>query len=178
MIARLFIMFYAIASYAVFFVSFIWALGFVGNYNQFIAKSIDTGPPGDWGEAILIDVALLALFALQHSVMARPAFKRWWTRVIPAAAERSTYVLLTSLMLLLLFWQWRPIPAPVWRRELVSTSLTPSGRRKREAWVLALPSVRRSLKRMADRFPRLQSLEAGPYLRCACRATWRQPDEK
>lgn len=115
MIARLFIMFYAIASYAVFFVSFIWALGFVGNYNQFIAKSIDTGPPGDWGEAILIDVALLALFALQHSVMARPAFKRWWTRVIPAAAERSTYVLLTSLILLLLFWQWRPIPAPVWQ---------------------------------------------------------------
>ncbi|KAH2815483.1 hypothetical protein KXV85_004459, partial [Aspergillus fumigatus] len=61
------------------------------------------------------------------------------------------------------FSRW-PIPAPVWRRELVSTSLTPSGRRKREAWVLALPSVRRSLKRMADRFPRLQSLEAGPYL--------------
>ncbi|MBR1141162.1 MULTISPECIES: methanethiol S-methyltransferase [Bradyrhizobium] len=125
MIARLFIMFYAIASYAVFFVSFIWALGFVGNYNQFIAKSIDTGPPGDWGEAILIDVALLALFALQHSVMARPAFKRWWTRVIPAAAERSTYVLLTSLMLLLLFWQWRPIPAPVWQAEgIVAASLT------------------------------------------------------
>lgn len=117
MIARLFIMFYAIASYAIFSVSFIWALGFIGNDSRLASKTIDSGAPASLGEAVLVDVLLLALFAIQHSVMARPAFKRWWTRLIPPAAERSTYVLLSSLILLLLFWQWRPIPLPVWHAE-------------------------------------------------------------
>src|SRR4051812_46624800 len=115
MFARLVIMFYALTSYAVVLVSFAWALGFVGNYNQLASKSIDSGSPGSPVEATLVDVLLLALFAIQHSVMARPAFKRWLMRIIPAATERSTYVLLSSLILLLLFWQWRPIPAPVWK---------------------------------------------------------------
>ncbi len=114
MIARLFVMFYAIASYASFSISFMWALGFVGNYNQLASKSIDTGNPARPAEAVLVDVLLLALFAIQHSVMARPFFKRWWARITPAGSERSTYVLLSSLILLLLFWQWRPIPIPVW----------------------------------------------------------------
>jgi methanethiol S-methyltransferase len=117
MFVRLLIMFYAITSYAVFLVSFMWAVGFVGNYNQLASKSIDTGDPTNVVEAILVDLLLLALFAIQHSIMARPVFKRWWTRIIPAAAERSTYVLLSSLILLLLFWQWRPIPSPVWQIE-------------------------------------------------------------
>jgi len=112
MFARLLILFYAIMSYAVFLVSFLWALGFVGNYR--VAKSIDVGGLTPTNVAIIADLLLLGLFAIQHSIMARPAFKRWWTRIIPPACERSTYVLLSSLILLLLFWQWRPLPAPVW----------------------------------------------------------------
>ena len=113
MLARLLILFYAIVSYAVFLVSFLYALGFVGNY--LVPKSIDVGGPTNVSEAIVVDLLLLGLFAIQHSIMARPAFKRWWTKVIPTACERSTYVLLSSLILLLLFWQWRPIPMPVWQ---------------------------------------------------------------
>ncbi|MGJ5175547.1 methanethiol S-methyltransferase [Bradyrhizobium oligotrophicum] len=125
MFARLLILFYAVVSYAVFLLSFGWALGFVGNYSQLAAKTIDSGAPGNLAEAVVTDVLLLAAFGIQHSIMARPTFKRWFTRVIPAAAERSTYVLLSSLMLLLLFWQWRPIPTPVWHAEgLVANVLT------------------------------------------------------
>jgi protein-S-isoprenylcysteine O-methyltransferase Ste14 len=113
MFARLLILFYAIVSYAVFLASFLWAVGFVG--NDLVPKSIDVGGRTNLSEAIVVDLLLLGLFAIQHSIMARPAFKRWWTKVIPAACERSTYVLLSSLILLLLFWQWRPIPTPVWQ---------------------------------------------------------------
>jgi protein-S-isoprenylcysteine O-methyltransferase Ste14 len=113
MVARLAIVLYAIVSYAVFTVSFLYALGFVGNYV--VPKSIDVGSPTNLGEAIVVNLLLLGLFAIQHSVMARPAFKRWWTGHLPVACQRSTYVLLSSLILLLLFWQWRPIPAPVWQ---------------------------------------------------------------
>ncbi len=109
--ARLLIMLYAIASYGVFNVSFLWALGFIGNY--LVPKSIDIGRQSSLPEAIVVDLVLLLLFALQHSIMARPAFKQWWTGIIPQASERSTYVLLSSLILLFVFWQWRPIPAPV-----------------------------------------------------------------
>ncbi|GLH80790.1 membrane protein [Bradyrhizobium sp. SSBR45G] len=123
MFARLLIMFYAIASYAIFLVSFGWALGFVDNYGQLAAKTIDSGAAVGLAEAIVIDVLLLTLFALQHSVMARPAFKRWWTRLVPPAAERSTYVLLSSLILLLLFWQWRPIPMPLWHVEGLAANM-------------------------------------------------------
>ena len=113
MFARLLTLFYAIVSYAVFLVASPYAIGFVGNYV--VPKSIDTGRPANLGEAIGINLLLLGLFAVQHSIMARPAFKRWWAGILPAACQRSTYVLLSSLILLLLFWQWRPIPAQVWR---------------------------------------------------------------
>ena len=113
MFARLLILFYAIMSYAVFLVSNLYALGFVGNY--LVPKSIDVGGRTSMSEAIVVDLLLLGLFAIQHSIMARPAFKQWWTKLIPAACERSTYVLLSSLILLLLFWQWRPMPMPVWQ---------------------------------------------------------------
>jgi protein-S-isoprenylcysteine O-methyltransferase Ste14 len=113
MFARLLILFYAIMSYAVFLVSNLYALGFVGNY--LVPKSIDVGGRTNMSEAIVVDLLLLGLFAIQHSIMARPAFKQWWTKLIPAACERSTYVLLSSLILLLLFWQWRPMPMPVWQ---------------------------------------------------------------
>ena len=113
MFARLLILFYAIASYAVFLVSSLYAIGFVGNY--LVPKSIDSGGATNLSEAIVVDLLLLGLFAIQHSIMARPAFKQWWARIFPVACQRSTYVLLSSLILLLLFWQWRPIPIPVWQ---------------------------------------------------------------
>jgi len=113
MFKRLLILFYAILSYAVFLVSFLYALGFVGNY--LVPKSIDVGGSTNVSEAIVVDLLLLGIFAIQHSTMARPAFKRWSARIFPVACQRSTYVLLSSLILLLLFWQWRPIPIQVWQ---------------------------------------------------------------
>ncbi len=106
---------YGLASYVVFSLSFVYALAFIGNY--FLTDSLDVGTEGGLAQSIMIDTVLLGLFAVQHSVMARPAFKRWWTTIVPASCERSTYVLLTSLILLLLFWQWRPMLTTIWRVE-------------------------------------------------------------
>lgn len=109
---RALVLLYGVLCYAVFFATFLYAIGFLG--NVIVGNSIDAVPTSSVGETLVVDIALLALFALQHSVMARPAFKCWWTRFIPAAAERSTYVLLSSLALILLFWQWLPIGTVIW----------------------------------------------------------------
>src|SRR3954451_9735943 len=103
---------YGIACYGVFFVTLLYAIGFLGNFG--VSKSIDSGPTRSLVSALGIDIALLALFALQHSIMARPWFKRAWTRLVPEPLERSTYVLLSSAALLLMFWQWRAVGGVIW----------------------------------------------------------------
>jgi len=106
---------YGVIAYGAFLVSFTYAVGFIGDFV--VPKTMNSGTPGPLGPSLAIDLALLALFGLQHSVMARPAFKRWWTRIVPHTVERSTYVLLSSLILLFLYWQWRPIAGIAWRVE-------------------------------------------------------------
>ncbi|MGB0135243.1 methanethiol S-methyltransferase [Dokdonella sp.] len=109
------ILLYGVLSYFVFFATILYAIGFVGNI--WVPKSIDSAPTSSFLVALLTNLGLLALFAVQHSVMARPAFKRAWTRIIPEAAERSTYVLLSSVALIVLFVFWQPMGGVIWQFE-------------------------------------------------------------
>jgi protein-S-isoprenylcysteine O-methyltransferase Ste14 len=112
---RIITLIYGVCSYAVFFLTFLYAIGFLG--NVVVPKSLDSGLTGPLGMALLVDMGLLTLFALQHSVMARPAFKRRLTSVVSPAVERSTYVMASSMALILLFWQWQPLGGVVWEVE-------------------------------------------------------------
>jgi len=112
----LFSLIYGIAVYVFFLCTFVYAIGFIG--GVFVPKTLDSGAPVPLMEAIAVNLLVLGIFAVQHSVMARRGFKRWWTRIVPPAIERSTYVLAATLALALLLWQWRPIAEPVlWRIE-------------------------------------------------------------
>ena len=108
---KLLAMVYSLVAYVFFLATFTYAIGFVGGIG--VPRGIDDGPPVPLIEALVVDLLLLGLFAVQHSVMARRSFKRWWTRVIPESIERATFVLAATLVLALLLWQWRPIATPV-----------------------------------------------------------------
>jgi protein-S-isoprenylcysteine O-methyltransferase Ste14 len=129
---------YGAIAYVMFLGTLVYAIGFVGGIE--VPKTIDSGAIGSIRNAIAIDLGLLGLFAVQHSVMARPTFKRWWTRIVPPVAERSTYVFASNLLLLLIFWQWRPMPTLIWNVEqpIVAASLWAlSGL----GWLIALVST-------------------------------------
>ena len=112
MFKRLSIFLYGVVSYAIFFGTYLYAVGFVGNFG--VPRTLDGSASASFTSALLVDLGLLGLFAIQHSFMARPAFKRWFTRLVPVSAERSTYVLLSSLLLIALFAWWQPLGGVVW----------------------------------------------------------------
>jgi protein-S-isoprenylcysteine O-methyltransferase Ste14 len=116
---------YGLLAYVVFLGAFLYAIGFVT--GLIVPKTIDTGAVAPIGEAVVVNLLLLSLFAVQHSVMARKPFKDWWTRYVPASIERSTYVLLASLALMLLFWQWRAMPSIVWQVTNPTTAMAMLG---------------------------------------------------
>jgi protein-S-isoprenylcysteine O-methyltransferase Ste14 len=122
MIRRTLYLLYGVIAYLLFLPTFLYAIGFVGNF--LVPRSMDRGgPEAGLLEALLVDTALLLVFALQHSVMARQGFKRWWTRIVPRPIERSTFVLAATAALALLMWQWRPLGGLVW--DLSGTALVP-----------------------------------------------------
>ena len=113
MFGRILAFLYGLICYLTFLVAFLYAIAFVGNIGL-VPKTIDSGTAGAFTRALVIDALLLSLFAIQHSVMARQWFKRAWKKIVPDPVERSTYVLLASLILLLLFWKWQPIRGIIW----------------------------------------------------------------
>jgi protein-S-isoprenylcysteine O-methyltransferase Ste14 len=129
---------YGLVAYLTFFVTFLYAIGFVG--GLVVPKTIDTGPDSSAAEAVVVNLLLMSLFAVQHSVMARKQFKQWWTQYVPKSVERSTYVLLASLALVLLFWQWRAMPAIVWRIDNPDIAVT-IATLSLVGWVIVLTST-------------------------------------
>jgi protein-S-isoprenylcysteine O-methyltransferase Ste14 len=135
---RLIALIYGLASYAIFFITILYAIGFVD--GMMVPKDINAGTQVPWLEAVLVNLALMSLFAIQHSVMARKSFKQWWTQYVPASVERSTYVLFASLSLLLLFWQWRPMSAIVWQIDNPQLAMAMTGL-SLFGWVLVFTST-------------------------------------
>ena len=135
---RLIALLYGLAAYLVFFFAFLYAIGFVE--GLWVPKTIDTGTVVPTTEALIVNLLLMSLFAVQHSVMARRQFKEWWTQYVPKSVERSTYVLFASLALLLLFWQWRPMPDVIWQVADPSTAMAITGL-SFVGWLLVLTST-------------------------------------
>jgi methanethiol S-methyltransferase len=124
-IVKLIAFLYGLGAYFTFFGTILYAIGFVTGW--WVPKTIDTGAVSSITQALVVNLLLMSLFAVQHSVMARKQFKQWWTQYVPKPVERSTYVLLSSLALILLFWQWRPIPTIVWQIDHPPIALTVTG---------------------------------------------------
>jgi methanethiol S-methyltransferase len=112
---RILFLTYGVLCYGIFFGTYCYAVGFVT--NLVVPTGLDSKPTASFGHALLINLGMLVLFALQHSIMARPAFKKWWTTIIPEPIERSTYVLLSSICMILLFMYWQPMGGIVWSVE-------------------------------------------------------------
>jgi len=130
--------FYGLVAYLVFFGTFLYAIGFVS--GLLVPKTIDTGTVVPMTEALIINILLMSLFAVQHSVMARRQFKEWWTQYVPKSVERSTYVLLASLVLILLVWQWRPMPTVLWQIDNPQIAMAVSGL-SLVGWLVVLTST-------------------------------------
>ncbi len=136
--ARIFAIVYGSIAYLAGFISLVYAIGFLGGFP--VPKAINTGVVGDTTSSIIINLLVLTLFALQHSIMARPAFKKWWAQFVPGYIERSTYVLFTAIVLLVLYWQWQPMTDTVWHIEntigvIIMNSLFWSG------WIILFAST-------------------------------------
>lgn len=116
---------YGLFAYLIFLIAFLYAIGFVGNF--IVPKSIDSGTETIFLHALLVNMLVLSIFVIQHSIMARPAFKKWFTKLISPAIERSTFVLLTSLILLLIFWQWQPVTTVVWKAQNATVAMILTG---------------------------------------------------
>jgi len=129
---------YGLAAYLVFFISLLYAVGFVE--GLLVPKTVDTGSVVPLTEALIVNILLMSLFAVQHSVMARRQFKTWWTQYVPKSVERSTYVLFASLALALLCWQWRPIPTVLWQVTDPQIAMTIMGL-SFAGWLLVLTST-------------------------------------
>ena len=112
---RFLVLAYGLVNYAIFVGTFLYLAGFTA--NLMVPRSMDSAPVGPLWIALIVNTLLVAVFAVQHSVMARPTFKEWWTKFVPKPIERSTYVLFTNLALILLFWQWRPMGGVIWSVE-------------------------------------------------------------
>ena len=138
LVGRIVAFLYGLASYVIFFVTFLYAIGFV--CGLVVPKTIDTGMVVPITEALIVNVLLMSLFAIQHSVMARRQFKQWWTQFVPKSVERSTYVLFASLALVLLFWQWRPMPAVVWHIDNPQIAMAVTGL-SFVGWLIVLTST-------------------------------------
>jgi protein-S-isoprenylcysteine O-methyltransferase Ste14 len=137
-ISRVVAFLYGILAYLVFFATFLYAIGFVSGFA--VPKTIDDGAVVPAMEALTVNILLMSLFAAQHSVMARRQFKEWWTQYVPKAVERSTYVLFASLTLVLLLWQWRPMPAVVWQIDHPQIAMAVTGI-SLLGWLIVLSSI-------------------------------------
>jgi methanethiol S-methyltransferase len=123
--AKIIAFLYGLGAYFAFFVTIVYSIGFVTGFG--VPKTIDTGTVSSITQALVVNLLLMSLFAAQHSVMARKQFKQWWTQYVPKSVERSTYVLFASLTLILLFWQWRPIPTMVWQIDHAQIAMAVTG---------------------------------------------------